>query len=69
MKHDARQPLTAKELLERREAVDFARANVELEGFKAAPEFEVLTERYASGEIDLEEYRVLAGLPPGKRLI
>jgi hypothetical protein len=56
--------LSATELLARRQAVDFARANVELEGFKSSPEFEALAERYAAGEISLEEKLAILGLEP-----
>jgi DNA-damage-inducible protein J len=45
------------ELAERRKAVDFARVNVELEGFKIAPECETLAEQYITGEIDLDRLR------------
>jgi len=47
--------LSATELLERREAVDFSRGNSELEGFSAGPEFDTLSERYAAGEIEMED--------------
>jgi hypothetical protein len=59
-----RPALSATELLTRRQAVDFARANVELEGFRSSPEFEALAERYATGEISLEEKMAILGLEP-----
>ena len=39
----------------RQEAVNFARANVGLEGFKPSPENEALAVRYINGEIELSE--------------
>lgn len=39
----------------RQEAVNFARANVGLEGFKPSPEDEALAVRYINGEIELSE--------------
>lgn len=48
-------PLHPAELRERREAIDFARANVELEGFKVSPEYLAAAERFAAGEITLGE--------------
>ncbi|MDR1164165.1 MAG: antitoxin VbhA family protein [Candidatus Accumulibacter sp.] len=59
-----RPALSATELLARRQAVDFARANVELEGFKVSPEDNALAERYASGEFDFDEYLAMQGLEP-----
>jgi hypothetical protein len=56
--------LTAAELLERRKAVDFAQANVELEGFKVSPEEKALAERFVAGEFDLDEYLAMQGLKP-----
>ena len=52
--------VSAEELARRREAVDFARVNCELEGLPTDEEFNELHERYARGEIhrkDLDEYR------------
>jgi hypothetical protein len=59
-----RPALSATELLARRQAVDFARANVELEGFKVNPEDGALAERFAAGEFDLDEYLAMQGLKP-----
>ena len=39
----------------RRQAAAFAKANVELEGFVAPPDFEALTERYVAGDISIED--------------
>jgi hypothetical protein len=48
--------LTEEELRRRRKAVDFARVNVELEGLYEQDEmFNELNERYARGEIGIEE--------------
>jgi hypothetical protein len=60
----AKPALTATELLARRKAVDFARANVELEGFKVDPEDRALAERFVAGEFDLDEYLAMQGLQP-----
>lgn len=46
------------ELRRRREAIDFAVANVGLEGFELSPEFRVECERFARGEIELEDLRL-----------
>ncbi|MDR0441345.1 MAG: antitoxin VbhA family protein [Candidatus Accumulibacter sp.] len=57
--------LSATERLARRKAVDFARANVALEGFNVStPEYEALVERYASGELDMNEFLAIQGLKP-----
>ena len=40
---------------ERRQAAAFAKANGELEGFVAPPDFEALTERYVAGDIGIED--------------
>jgi hypothetical protein len=61
----ARPKLTAAELLARRQAADFARANVGLEGFRTSdPEYEALVERYVTGEFDLDEFLAAQGLKP-----
>jgi hypothetical protein len=61
----AKPRLTVAELLERRKAADFARANVELEGFRASdPEYEALVERYVTGEFDLDDFLAAQGLKP-----
>lgn len=39
----------------RQEAVNFARANVDLEGFKPSPEAEALAVRFINREIDFPE--------------
>lgn len=44
------------EKTKRREAVEFARANVVLSGFKRSPEAEAHAQRFIDGEIDLKEY-------------
>jgi len=41
---------------ERQEAVDFARANIGLEGFKPSEETEALARQFIDGEIDLAEF-------------
>jgi hypothetical protein len=40
---------------DRRRAAAFAKANVELEGFVASPEFEALTARYIAGDVSIED--------------
>ncbi|MDR1709111.1 MAG: antitoxin VbhA family protein [Candidatus Accumulibacter sp.] len=50
-----RTALSPVELAKRRRAVDFARANVELEGMKGTPEFNAMMERLARGEIEIED--------------
>ena len=63
MKNTLKPALSATELLARRQAVDFARANVGLEGFRISdPEYEALVERYASGELDFDEFLAIQGL-------
>jgi hypothetical protein len=51
----ARAPLSKEELERRRYNIDFARANVELEGFPTDGEYREMEERYARGEIDAED--------------
>lgn len=46
----------AAERKRREAAVQFARANVELEGFRVTPEEEVHCQRFINGEIDLAEF-------------
>jgi hypothetical protein len=58
--------LSKMETRRRREAVDFARASVELEGFKVSPERLALSERFVSGEIDIEEYFALREVNNGQ---
>ncbi|MBD5071831.1 hypothetical protein GUF45_09345 [Xanthomonas citri pv. citri] len=48
-------PLHPAELRERRQAIDSARASVELEGFQISPEYLAAAERFAAGEITFEE--------------
>ena len=43
------------EMVRRKKAVDFARGNIGLEGFKISPEQETLVQRYVNGEIKLAE--------------
>lgn len=47
--------ITANEQAERQQRVNFARGNVQLEGFTLDAESECLIERYIKGEIDGEE--------------
>jgi hypothetical protein len=49
-------PITDAERRKRQEAVNFARANVGLEGFKPSEEAEKRAARFVAGEIDLAEY-------------
>ena len=48
-------PITEAERRKRQEAVNFARANVGLEGFKPSEEVEAQVRRHINGEIDLAE--------------
>jgi len=51
-----KKPLTATELRERRDAVDYARASVELEGFhNTDTRYRELAEMYARGEIEWDK--------------
>lgn len=47
--------ITTNEQAERRQRVDFAKGNVQLEGFALDAETERIIERYVSGEIDGDE--------------
>lgn len=47
--------ITINEQAERQQRVDFARGNVQLEGFTLDAETECLFERYIKGEIDGDE--------------
>lgn len=49
-------PITDAERRKRQEAVNFARANVGLEGFKPSEEAEQHTTRFVAGEIALAEF-------------
>lgn len=49
-------PITEAERRKRQEAVNFARANIGLEGFKPSEEAEQRAARFVAGEIDLAEY-------------
>ena len=49
-------PITEAERRKRQEAVNFARANVGLEGFKPSEEAEAQMRRHIAGEIDLTEF-------------
>ena len=49
-------PITEAERRKRQEAVNFARANVGLEGFKPSEEAEQHTTRFVAGEIALAEF-------------
>lgn len=50
------QPITQAERRRREAAVNFARANVRLEGFKTTPEEEAHCQRFIAGDIDLAEF-------------
>jgi hypothetical protein len=55
---EERTPLTEEELSRRRDAVDFARVNCELEGLYCTDQTYIdLNERYARGEIGLDVIR------------
>lgn len=47
--------ITANEQVERQQRVDFAKGNVQLEGFALDAEAELIIERYVQGEIDGDE--------------
>tara|TARA_R110001583_G_C5670489_1_gene410884 strand:+ start:19200 stop:19391 length:192 start_codon:yes stop_codon:yes gene_type:complete len=49
-------PITEAERCKRQEAVNFARANVGLEGFKPSEEAEQRAARFVAGEIELAEF-------------
>ena len=49
-------PITDAERRKRQEAVNFARANVGLEGFKPSEEAEQRAARVVAGELDLAEF-------------
>ena len=49
-------PITDAERRKRQEAVNFARANVGLEGFKPSEEAEQRAARFIAGEIELADY-------------
>lgn len=53
-----RAPLSREELERRRKAVDFARANCALEGLHAGKDFDAIMDRYATGEINLDDLAV-----------
>jgi predicted transcriptional regulator len=54
---DKAKPRISEEERERRqEAVDFAKANIELEGFTRSYEEEIHAQRFVNGEIGLDEY-------------
>lgn len=55
------QPITQVERRRREAAVNFARANVGLEGFKTTPEEEARCRRFIAGDIDLAAF--IAGRP------
>jgi uncharacterized membrane protein len=54
-KKKPRAPLSQEELDRRRNAIDFARASVEMSGFSTDDEYREIEERYVRGEIDAEE--------------
>ena len=49
-------PITEAERRKRQEAVNFARTNVGLEGFKPSEEAEQRAARFIAGEIELADY-------------
>lgn len=51
--------ITANEQVERQQRVDFARGNVQLEGFILDAETEHIIERYVRGEISADEQMLL----------
>lgn len=56
--------VTPEELAERRNAIDYALATNGLEGITYSSEELAVIERYASGEIDTEEFeRIFRALP------
>lgn len=59
--------LTDAERRKRQEAFDYARASVELEGFKLTTEDERHAQRFIAGEIDLEAFVVAGGKPPAAK--
>jgi hypothetical protein len=48
--------ITKEERARRIEAVNYARASVELEGFKSNPDADAHDQRFINGEISLAEY-------------
>ena len=50
------EPITDAERRKRQEAVNFARANVGLEGFKPSEEAEQRAARFIAGEIELADF-------------
>ncbi|MCL2872014.1 MAG: antitoxin VbhA family protein [Betaproteobacteria bacterium] len=48
--------LSETKLHERRRAVDFVRANTEMEGFFTDDDFKTLEESYANGESEIEDF-------------
>jgi hypothetical protein len=48
--------ITKEEREERRDAINYARASVELEGFKCTPESDMHDQRFINGDITLAEY-------------
>lgn len=59
--------ITEAERKRRKEAVDYARASVGLEGFKLNQADELHAERYINGEIDLSEFVKLRDGPPDEQ--
>lgn len=60
--------ITEKERRERQKAVDWARANVGLEGFKLSPADEERNRKYVSGEWDVAEF-IAQGIAHAKSII
>jgi hypothetical protein len=54
---ELRVPLSPREAMARREAVNFARNNSRLEGIESQPDLVALKDRYASGEITEREFQ------------
>lgn len=58
-------PISEAEQRRRKEAVDYARGSVGLEGFKISKAEEEHTQRFINGEIDLADFVKARGAGPG----
>jgi hypothetical protein len=58
-KNNAKATISEEEKKRRKEATDYARASIGLEGFKPSAYAEALMERLNNGEIDGDEYTAL----------
>lgn len=56
--------LSGFEKLRRRDAIEFARASVQLEGFTVSPAWIDLAEKFVQGEITFEELRLMTTKKP-----